>query len=141
MRMVRVQENRVVIFLMKNPHCCRSFPHTHEGALAFGEPHDDRHVECAGRFEDRLQPRQVGDIEMANGDFALTRFAQHFAKCFHNTLLLRLQRTLLPPLTSAILPLLLYVHRCSPRIASTRLEIRRKVPEISNAYAVVEPTM
>src|SRR5215831_6561704 len=91
--MIRVQENRIII-VPEYLHCSGGLAHTHEGALALGKPHDDWHVERTGRFKNRLQTCQVRDVEMANGNLVLPCCAQHFAKCFHNAILVTVQPSL-----------------------------------------------
>jgi hypothetical protein len=80
--MVRVQENRVIMLLAKNLHYRRSLAHTPEVALALGKAHYDGYVQCASRFEDRLQTGQVRDVEMANGDFVLPWFRPALREVF-----------------------------------------------------------
>src|SRR5215472_16847731 len=91
--------------------------HAHEGTLALREPHNDGYAQFAGRFEDCLHTGQVRDVEMADRDFILLCFAQHFAQGFHNVSSGRLSnQPIIPPASGAPdAPSILRLKRCEVR--------------------------
>ena len=81
--MVRVQKDRVIVFVAQTFDERRRLLDADELALAFRHTDQERQLQLSPGGEDRLQRAEVGDIKVAHGHVALIRIGKDFAEGFH----------------------------------------------------------
>ena len=83
MRVVRVQKDRVVVFVTQTFHERRRLFNADELALPFRHADQERQLQLSPGGEDRLQCTEVGDIKVADGHMAGIGIGKDFAEGFH----------------------------------------------------------
>ena len=68
MRVVRIQEDRIVELVTHTPHKGRELLRSCKLPLSLRSADQNRHFQFTGGFEHTFQQDEIGDVEVANGD-------------------------------------------------------------------------